>query len=639
MYENQGNQSQHYHWSNKYVFGIQIKYLGDSTTEERIDENDVLSWSGRRMVEIPANRLREKGDDFNRSESQIFPEFTEVDNAEFFDAKEDEMNADLQAESAFELPEEFVGDKPLLVGAKCPFWIDRITGKRGYTRSYAICKGDVVRLMSAKDCEDLVKASNALQVIDQNFSPRMSSKERLRRALNRLTADPDKADIDLWTFQSFTSRTENFEANMFVHAQPPLSDKERRMITWSGFVARAVSDHHFIEEWATVTRGSISFYHPEKRKPSQRIFLSSVVSVSRLNQDNILNSYMPGHHCLVIETLGRSVYLMLPTEVETDALSDIIPRTKVLLGDHTNDSLSSAESSPFWPFEIENPADEFLHESTVWNCKNRRILNCGKFFFAGERRVEDPIAVVSGLLRLAIKTINDSSDIEQRHAFLMSTASLKLANLRDLTEDARLVFFLNLYHVMVLHAFLVLGPPNSALQWIPYFNNIAYEANDDIFSLTELEHCIIRANMTYPTQFLSRFVLPKSRYEMAVTISDFRINFALNCGSLSNPPKILLYEVDNLSEQLDEAARLYLERMKCVTRGDNDIQVTVPRVCQWFAADFGSSNKSLVQKLLPYLPEEAARMLSSRRPGDTSSIDVRYLPYSFECRALELAYN
>jgi Protein of unknown function, DUF547 len=47
----------------------------------------------------------------------------------------------------------------------------------------------------------------------------------------------------------------------------------------------------------------------------------------------------------------------------------------------------------------------------------------------------------------------------------------------------RLALFLNLYHVMILHAYMVLGPPTSALRWASYFTTLCYEVGGEIFRL------------------------------------------------------------------------------------------------------------------------------------------------------------
>ena len=51
----------------------------------------------------------------------------------------------------------------------------------------------------------------------------------------------------------------------------------------------------------------------------------------------------------------------------------------------------------------------------------------------------------------------------------------------DPTSDAALCMFLNLYHLMVLHATLVVGPPQSLLKWGSFFNCCAYLAFGDVF--------------------------------------------------------------------------------------------------------------------------------------------------------------
>merc|ERR1711902_427763 len=112
----------------------------------------------------------------------------------------------------------------------------------------------------------------------------------------------------------------------------------------------------------------------------------------------------------------------------------------------------------------------------------------------------------------------------------------------NLNSTEKTAFFINLYHIMISHSYLVLGlPPSNGFKWISHFNMISYQCADEIFSLAELEHCIIRDSMSYPfnnNALVKNYIIPKSKYEMALSINDFRINFALNCGSVSNPETI-----------------------------------------------------------------------------------------------------
>lgn len=138
--------------------------------------------------------------------------------------------------------------------------------------------------------------------------------------------------------------------------------------------------------------------------------------------------------------------------------------------------------------------------------------------------------------------------------------------------------------------------------------------------------------MAHPSQFMSRFVIPKSEYRMALNLADFRINFALNPGSTSGPPAVFLYMPDTIDQQLDKAARLYLEKASVTRKGSNEIVLTVPRICQWYLDDFGSS-EDLVAKLSPLLKGEDRTVVEEALQ---SNVNVRYSDYSFKCRPLTL---
>eukprot|EP00568_Trieres_chinensis_P009467 CAMPEP_0183298092 /NCGR_PEP_ID=MMETSP0160_2-20130417/5213_1 /TAXON_ID=2839 ORGANISM="Odontella Sinensis, Strain Grunow 1884" /NCGR_SAMPLE_ID=MMETSP0160_2 /ASSEMBLY_ACC=CAM_ASM_000250 /LENGTH=255 /DNA_ID=CAMNT_0025460047 /DNA_START=677 /DNA_END=1441 /DNA_ORIENTATION=+ len=245
----------------------------------------------------------------------------------------------------------------------------------------------------------------------------------------------------------------------------------------------------------------------------------------------------------------------------------------------------------------------------------------------------------------------DDAESTNLHEFLDSAADLKNANVAELTESERLAFFLNLYHVMVMHAYLVLGVPDSSFKWVSYFSMIAYQCSDDIFSLAELEHCIIRAQMSSPSQFVAKFALPKSHYRFELARSkrssptelDFRINFALNCGSMTNPRSVPIYKANILSEQLNSSMREYVSKSVKVTRNpkSGNINVTLPRVCSWYAADFSRGRPMDVFSLVfPYLPEDAKNILSKAQSEGTfsqrGSLQFSFSSYDYKCRQLVL---
>merc|ERR1712003_90196 len=282
----------------------------------------------------------------------------------------------------------------------------------------------------------------------------------------------------------------------------------------------------------------------------------------------------------------------------------------------------------------------------MYDCPKKKILNCRQFSFQTPSQMSP----------------NDTDLIE----FLNCASSLKDANARPLSHHEKLAFFINLYHVIITHAYIVLGPPKNGFDWLSYYNTIAYQCCDDVFSLTELEHNVIRAKMTYPSQFLSRFVLPKSSdFGFKLESGDFRINFALNSGSLSMPTTdVPVYKPDSMNEQLNATVREFCQQTVIVHQGSPEskkrtigssssstnnsgagggkVSITLPKLCQWFADDFGNhdgSPSSVLKSLEPYLRPDQRQLLQSCWNERKNSFDwksLKYHSFVFECRFLTL---
>jgi uncharacterized membrane protein YgcG len=53
-------------------------------------------------------------------------------------------------------------------------------------------------------------------------------------------------------------------------------------------------------------------------------------------------------------------------------------------------------------------------------------------------------------------------------------------------------FWVNLYHALLQHALLLLGPPRSPRDWASFHSSVSYELFGNVFSLLEIEHCVLR---------------------------------------------------------------------------------------------------------------------------------------------------
>ena len=90
--------------------------------------------------------------------------------------------------------------------------------------------------------------------------------------------------------------------------------------------------------------------------------------------------------------------------------------------------------------------------------------------------------------------------------FLDEISLLQTINLSKLTEKERAAFMLNLYHAMVLHGCVVIGPPAAWNTWNYFFNNITYLVSYEVVSIAEMEYNIIRYR-TFSKYSLLRFTI------------------------------------------------------------------------------------------------------------------------------------
>lgn len=79
--------------------------------------------------------------------------------------------------------------------------------------------------------------------------------------------------------------------------------------------------------------------------------------------------------------------------------------------------------------------------------------------------------------------------------FMDGISLLQGINLNEfaLSENESICLFLNLYHCIILHSFLVVGVPLSVYKWSSFFSVCSYEMFGDVVSLVELEHNVIKA--------------------------------------------------------------------------------------------------------------------------------------------------
>ncbi len=148
-------------------------------------------------------------------------------------------------------------------------------------------------------------------------------------------------------------------------------------------------------------------------------------------------------------------------------------------------------------------------------------------------------------------------------------------------------FWINLYNAMVLHATVVLGPPEDTPEARTAFfggaTGATYDVAGHVLSLDDVEHALLRRS---PAGDARSFAEDDARRRtFAPTLArkfDNRIHFALNCGASSCPP-VKLFRDESLDEDLAAAARAFVGSEVSVSGST----VTASKLFLWYGGDFG----------------------------------------------------
>jgi len=154
----------------------------------------------------------------------------------------------------------------------------------------------------------------------------------------------------------------------------------------------------------------------------------------------------------------------------------------------------------------------------------------------------------------------------------------------DWPQDAALAYWINLYNAVTLRLILDNYPLDSIkdiggfMKKSPWKRELVTVAGRKL-TLNNIENDIIRPDF-----------------------GDARIHFALNCASIGCPPlSDEAYAADRLSEQLDAACRVALNRDQWVQVEGNKLKLT--KIFDWYGKDFEKDGGSVLDFIGQYRTE------------------------------------
>eukprot|EP00612_Vaucheria_litorea_P000222 CAMPEP_0171453512 /NCGR_PEP_ID=MMETSP0945-20130129/1190_1 /TAXON_ID=109269 /ORGANISM="Vaucheria litorea, Strain CCMP2940" /LENGTH=602 /DNA_ID=CAMNT_0011978393 /DNA_START=35 /DNA_END=1844 /DNA_ORIENTATION=- len=552
----------------------------------------------------------------------------------------------------------------------CPAYID-LNEKKTAQKSllFIVMKENAFSIQNSKSLVQEMTSSN-YRILEKNReNPRISSVEFKRKQFDQVLQHLSQCNDFYAPFGNPTIYDKNLmkrlsrdtfeESGEHRRASVRRLSRQTQPHLLENSVIRVLSEHHFSEEFAIATPASITF-----RRANSVVLKIDVGDLFRVAlADENSETWLPGFSTVELHHLEEFIqfsFLVLselksgPLCISNDFISVHHGSSDRMLSDSNKDAISliSCDLELETSQKTDTSNSPFLLHSSAWKGKSRSIMNsrrirpssgktigsCGSTPNSSESTSSNNL-VAELLLKIfsigddAAGQFREGGECDHLLEFMDQTGDLKWIDLKSLEEhNEKLSFFLNLYHLMILHAHLLLGSPGNSLKSTGYYNGLSYEVGDDVISLVELEHAILRAPMTRPRQFLAKYIFPSWKYSIALTIPEPRINFALSCGSLSGVSFVPIYKPDSLDWQLEISSAYYLNSTVEVL--PSKLTVVLPKMLYWYRDDFGASFNQVLGSIARYLKANKRKELQHMLSVAENSISVKFHRFRWECKRL-----
>lgn len=276
---------------------------------------------------------------------------------------------------------------------------------------------------------------------------------------------------------------------------------------YEGCVSFAASRRVWVEAYAFLSNTDIIIKRTHLHKLRiLRIPIESVIFIRPMTSKEIQIS---AFSYFQIETVNRIFYFMISSALK---LEEWMNKFHLLLGAkkvNIKMDYSINENQDSYLEILKNISEDNLkYDSNAYlplasesKLDKRRIFNNRSIIFNPNGIPDNlkklhPCELCERILTMAfdlsLSNNEGTFDISLWILFMNEISVLQVINITLLKESERAAFLLNLYHIIVLHGSVIIGPPPSWSSWKSFFNTIAYTFAFDIVSLVEIEHNMLR---------------------------------------------------------------------------------------------------------------------------------------------------
>ncbi|CAK8539756.1 unnamed protein product [Lathyrus sativus] len=212
---------------------------------------------------------------------------------------------------------------------------------------------------------------------------------------------------------------------------------------------------------------------------------------------------------------------------------------------------------------------------------------------------------------------------------------LASVNLKGLTHQEKLAFWINIYNSCMMNAYFEHGIPENPEMVVALMQKATIVVGGHLLKAITIEHFILRLpyHLSFTCLKAAKNDEMKARSIFGLEWTEPLVSFALSCGSWSSPV-VRVYTAPQVDNELEAAKRDYLQAAVGITTTN---QLIIPKILDWFLLDFAKDLESLLDWVCLQLPvelrKEAVECLERKGRQPLSQL-VQMMPYDFSFRLL-----
>ncbi|CAL4919277.1 unnamed protein product [Urochloa decumbens] len=231
------------------------------------------------------------------------------------------------------------------------------------------------------------------------------------------------------------------------------------------------------------------------------------------------------------------------------------------------------------------------------------------------------------------RRLREAEDLLQTYKLILYR--LEAVDLRRMTNEEKIAFWVNIHNALLMHAYLKNGIPQNNLKKTSLLAKAACKIAGRNINVAVIQSIVLGCNTHCPGQWLRSLLYPRIKSKVskaghewrafAVAQSEPLLRFALCSGSHSDPA-VRVYTPKRLFHQLEAAKEEFIRATAGVWR---EQKLLLPKLVEAYAKDVKLSPQGLVDMVQRYLPE-SMRMAVQRcqQGGRSSSKVVEWVPYN-----------